>query len=80
MELMSDMDITKNVDSYENLMIDAITIVAHETGWTIDTIMDMGPTQFFLYTKTISRIFKDNKNEAEFLGKLNSSTSVLGGM
>jgi hypothetical protein len=59
-------------------MVELVTMVAHETGWTIDEIMDLCPTQLFTFSNTYARLMKEQKDEAEFVARLNSTKGNLG--
>lgn len=77
-EVMSEIQNEVSIEKFEQTLVNTITVVAYETGWKIDDIMEMDPVQFFQFARTIGKIYDDHKKEAEFLGRVNSSVKILG--
>jgi hypothetical protein len=66
-------------ESYRVAMEDLVSIVAKETGWRVDYIMDdMSPMELFSFTKSIARQYEAGKNTNEFLGSLSKFKGSLG--
>jgi hypothetical protein len=78
MEILSEVENGQRVKNYEKIMVELVTVYHKETGVEIDKIMDMGPTQLFAFSQTITRLYEENKNNAEFERRLNSKGTFLG--
>lgn len=78
MEILSEVENKRKLEDYEKTMVELVTVYHKETGVPIDTIMDMCPTQLFVFSQTISRLFEENKNNAEFEKRLSSKGTFLG--
>jgi hypothetical protein len=76
-QTLNEFNTLKSGEDYEQLIVDCITIVCHETGWSIEEVLDMGITQLFSFTKNLNRLYENEKNKSEFLGRLNGVGKTL---
>lgn len=56
-----------------NQLVEAVTVIAMDTHWTIDQIMDMSPGQFFTFLKYRGKQMKRMEAEqkmSQFKGSL----------